>query len=194
MLPRLCFRLKSGKQVANQIRAAAGKNDSRYWASRIFRPVNASGNASPHYSMKVQFRGRRHGFHSRHWEQRRCSKKAGRGHLYRPSHPWRRGYPCQASSSKLAEIPPKVATIGEWIEAARGVSASNATTFAQYAASLRLIAGQILSVKKTKKRFGPGKGGARAYRAGIDAQGLDILSAQAVQRWPRAGIRGFSRG
>ena len=42
------------------------------------------------------------------------------------------------------EIPSGVATIGEWIEAARGVSASNPATFAQYAASLRLIAGQIL--------------------------------------------------
>ena len=86
------------------------------------------------------------------------------------------------------EISSKVATIGEWIEAARGVSASNAATFAQYAASLRLIAGQILSVKKTKKRFGPGKGGAQAYRAGIDSASLEILSAQAVQRWRLAYV------
>ena len=86
------------------------------------------------------------------------------------------------------EIPSKVATIGEWIEAARVVSASNATTFAQYAASLRLIAGQILSVNKTKRRFGPGKGGARAYRAGIDAESLEILSEQAVQRWRLAYV------
>ena len=92
----------------------------------------------------------------------------------------------RAQSSR--EIPSKVATIGEWIEAARVVSASNAATFAQYAASLRLIAGQILSVKKTKKRFGPGKGGAQAYRAGIDAQSLEILSEQAVQRWRLAYV------
>jgi hypothetical protein len=82
----------------------------------------------------------------------------------------------------------KVATIGKWIEAARGVSASNPATFAQYAASLRLIAGQILSVRKTKKRFGPGKGGAQAYRASIDGASLEILSAQAVQRWRLAYV------
>ena len=86
------------------------------------------------------------------------------------------------------EISSRIATIGEWIEAARGVSASNAATFAQYAASLRLIAGQILSVRKTKKRFGPGKGGAQAYRAGIDAASLEIFSAQAVQRWRLAYV------
>ena len=68
------------------------------------------------------------------------------------------------------------------------MSASSAASFAQYAASLRLIAGQILSVKKTKKRFGPGKGGAQAYRAGIDAQSLEILSEQAVQRWRLAYV------
>ena len=87
----------------------------------------------------------------------------------------------RAQSSR--ENPSEVATIGQWIEAARGVSATNAATFAQYAASLRLIAGQILSVRKTKKRFGPGKGGAQAYRAAIDGASLEILSAQAVQRW-----------
>ena len=86
------------------------------------------------------------------------------------------------------EISSAVATIGEWIEAARGVSASNTATFAQYAASLRLIAGQILSVRKSKKRFGPGKGGAQAYREGIHRASLEILSAQAVQRWRLAYV------
>ena len=33
-------RRKSGKQVANQIRRAAGKTDARYWLPRLFRPIN----------------------------------------------------------------------------------------------------------------------------------------------------------
>ena len=48
--------------MANHFRVAAGKNDSRYWLSRIFRPVNDRGEMSPHYSMKVQFHGRRMAF------------------------------------------------------------------------------------------------------------------------------------
>ena len=104
----------------------------------------------------------------------------------------------RAQSSR--EIPSEVATIGEWIEAARGVSASNAATFAQYAASLRLIAGQILSVKKTKKRFGPGKGGAQAYRAGIDASvtrnpfgaGRATLAARIRGAGQESGARAFA--
>ena len=178
---------KSGKQVANQLRAAAGKNDSRYWASRIFRPVNASGAASPHYSMKVQFRGRRMAFTLGTGNKDAAARRAAG--IYTDL--LTLGVEATLSKHRAqsrGEIPSKVATIGEWIEAARGVSASNATSFAQYAASLRLIAGQILSVNKTKKRFGPGPGGARAYRAGIDAQSLEILSEQAVQRWRLAYV------
>src|SRR5215469_15243800 len=53
---------KSGKQVANHFRRAAGKNDSRYWRARIFRPVNDRGETSPHYAMRLQFRRRRMAF------------------------------------------------------------------------------------------------------------------------------------
>ena len=178
---------KSGKQVANQFRAAAGKNDSRYWLSRIFRPVNDRGEVSPHYSMKVQFRGRRMAFGLGTGNKEAAARRAAGfyGDLL--------SLGVEATLARhRAQSPRKirseVTTIGGWIEAARGVSASNAATFAQYAASLRLIAGQILAVKKTKKRFGPGKGGAQAYRAGIDSASLEILSAQAVQRWRLAYV------
>ena len=178
---------KSGKQVANQLRAAAGKNDSRYWASRIFRPVNDRGEASPHYSMKVQFRGRRMAFTLRTANKEAAARRAAVIYADLLTLGVEATLARHRAQSR-GEIPSKVATIGEWIEAARGVFASNATSFAQYAASLRLIAGQILSVNKTTKRFGPGKGGASAYRADIDAQSLEILSEQAVQRWRLAYV------
>ena len=178
---------KSGKQVANQLRAAAGKNDSRYWASRIFRPVNDRGEASPHYSMKVQFRGRRMAFTLGTANKEAAARRAAGIYADLLTLGVEATLAKHRAQSR-GEIPSKVATIGEWIEAARGVSANNATTFAQYAASLRLIAGQILSVKKEKKRFGPGKGGARAYRAGVDAESLGIFSEQAVQRWRLAYV------
>src|SRR5438105_4497879 len=53
---------KSGKQVANTLSRGLGKNDSRYWRSRIYRPINARGEASPHYSMRLQMRGQRMAF------------------------------------------------------------------------------------------------------------------------------------
>jgi len=178
---------KSGKQVANQIRAAAGKNDSRHWSSRIFRPVNDRGEPSPHYSMKVQFRGRRMAFGLGTGNKEAAARRAAG--IYTDL--LTLGVEATLAKHRAQsprKIPSEFTTIGEWIEAAHGVSASNAATFAQYAASLRLIAGQILSVKKTKKRFGPGKGGAQAYRTAIDAASLEILSVQAVQRWRLAYV------
>src|SRR5437868_13516039 len=53
---------ESGKQVANTITRGAGKNDSRYWRSRIFRAKNARKEKSPHYSMRLQMRRRRLAF------------------------------------------------------------------------------------------------------------------------------------
>src|SRR5882724_3675745 len=53
---------KTAKPVPNQIRRATGKNDSRYWYQRIFRPVNDRGESSPHYCMRTQFKGRRVAF------------------------------------------------------------------------------------------------------------------------------------
>jgi integrase len=144
--------------------------------------VNDRGEASPHYSMKVQFRGRRIAFTLGNGNKNAAARRAA-GIYTDLLTLGVEATLARHRAQRRGEVPSKVATIGEWIEAARGVCASNAATFAQYAASLRLIAGQILSVKKTKKRFGPGKGGARVYRAGIDAQSLEILSEQAVQRW-----------
>ena len=87
------------------------------------------------------------------------------------------------------EAKAEIATIGEWIAAARGVSEANPATFNCYVASLRKIAGDILSVRRTKKRFGPGRGGARTYREQIDAASLAVLTPEALQQWRIAYVR-----
>ena len=77
----------------------------------------------------------------------------------------------------------KIATIGEWIAAAKEVSAANDATFTAYARALRTIASGIASYKKTKKRYGPKKGGSSKYREAIDAMSLESLSPEAIQKW-----------
>ena len=170
---------KSGTQVANQARRTAGKNDSRYWLRRVFHPVNDRGEASPHYMMRIQFRGRRIAFTTGTGNKDAAARIAARiytdlltlgteGTLVK--------YRAQGSSGNIA-------TVGEWITAARSVAATNAATFACYAASLRKIVGDILRVKRSRKRFGPKKGGAKDYRRAIDTTSLEILSPSATQKW-----------
>jgi integrase len=76
-----------------------------------------------------------------------------------------------------------IVTVGQWIEAARKVATVNDATYALYAAALRKIVGDIIRVKRNRKRFGPKGGGARAYRQACDAAPLSLLSPEAIQGW-----------
>lgn len=88
-----------------------------------------------------------------------------------------------------AEAPKTIATVGAWIAAAETVSDANPATFNCYAASLRKIVGDILGIKRSKSRFGPKKGGAKDYRATIEAASLEVLTLEAVQKWRLEYVR-----
>jgi integrase len=170
---------KNGKQVANTITRGAGKNDSRYWRSRIFRPINARGETSPHYSMRLQMRGERMAFSLGTGNAETAARIAA--NIYTD-------FLTLGIAGALAKHRPQkpadnIARVGEWIEAAHSVATVNPATFALYAAALRKIVGDIIRVKRNRKRFGPKGGGARAYRRAIDAAPLALLSPAAIQKW-----------
>src|SRR6266480_1704226 len=159
---------KSGKQMANTITRGAGKNDSRYWRSRIFRAKNARKEASPHYSMRLQMRGRRMAFSLGTGNAEAAARKAANVYT---------DFLTLGVQGALAKHRPQktadgITTVGEWIEAARSVATVNPATFALYAAALRKLVGDIIRVKRNRKRFGPKGGGAQAYRSAIDAAPL----------------------
>src|SRR5215467_1281053 len=149
---------QSGKQVANSFTRGAGKNDSRYWRSRIFRPINARGETSPHYSMRLQIHGRRMAFSLGTGNAEAAARKAA--NVYTDF--LTLGVEAALAKHRPQKTAESIATVGQWIEAARSVAAVNPATFALYAAALRKIVGDIIRVKRNRKRFGPKGGGARA--------------------------------
>jgi len=170
---------KSGKPVANQITRGVGKNDSRYWLSRIFRPVNDRGETSPHYAMRLQMHRRRMALSLGTGNKEAAARRAANVYT---------DFLTLGVEGALAKYRPQkaadsITTVGEWIEAARTVATVNPATFALYAAALRKIVGDIIRVKRDRKRFGPKGGGARAYRRAIDAAPLALLSPTAIQKW-----------
>jgi integrase len=170
---------KSGKQVANTITRGAGKNDSRYWRSRIFRAKNARKEKSPHYSMRLQMRGQRMAFSLGTGNAEAAARKAANVYT---------DFLTLGVQGALGKYRPQkaadsITTVGEWIEAARSVATTNPATFALYAAALRKIVGDLIRVKRNSKRFGPKGGGARSYRQAIDAAPLALLSPTAIQKW-----------
>jgi integrase len=170
---------KSGKQMANTITRGVGKNDSRYWRSRIFRAINARGEASPHYSMRLQMRGQRMAFSLGTGNAEAAARKAANVYT---------DFLTLGVQGAFAKYRPQkatdtIATVGEWLKAARSVTTVNPATFAMYARALRKIVGDIIRVKRNRKRFGPKGGGACAYRSAIDSAPLALLSPEAIQKW-----------
>jgi hypothetical protein len=180
---------KSGKQLAHTIRATAGKNDSRYWLPRVFRPVNARGEASPHYSMKVQFRGRRMAFTLSTGNKDAAAKRAAAIYGELVAHGIEATLARRRTQRPAGE---NVATIGEYLCAAQSVMAVRPASFAGYAANLRRIAGDILNLRAAHRAKTRQK---RATRQVIENAPVSILTLEAVQAWrlafvARAGVNG----
>jgi len=163
-----------------------GKGDARFWMQngKLVRR-----NGSPNYSFQIQFKGRRLTFTSRTANKDAAARFAAGVYLdllavgldatLQKHRPEERG-------ENPAERP--IATVGEWIVAAEKVSQTKGATFHSYATALRKITGDLLAVKRSKKRFGPHSGGARKYREVVDAAGLDLLSPTALQSWRLAYV------
>ena len=170
---------KSAKQVQSEKRGSVGKNSAAYWQSRIFKPVTR-GIESPHYSMQIAFKGRRLAFTLRTSNKSSAAARAAGIYIDLLS---------LGIDGTLAKHRPrkskseKVATVGEWIEAAGNFSEVNPATLNQYACSLRLIAGGIASLRKSEKRFGPKGGGSQKYREKVDSLSLETLTISAIQKW-----------
>jgi hypothetical protein len=168
---------KSGKRVASGQIQRLPKSDSRYWLPRIFKPVSGRGTESPHYSMKVAFKGKRMAFTLGTGNKEAAAKKA------RDIYVELLGAGTAATlakhrTQKLA-IAEGVATVGEWIAAAKEVFDGSPATFGGYARCLRLIGSDILQVEKTEEAFA--KKHAGEFRRVIDAASLEIFTPEAVQ-------------
>jgi integrase len=170
---------KSARRVQG-VKAVYSKSDARYWSlnHRLFK-----WEGSANYSFQLQYKGKRHAFSTGASDKALAAKIAAG--IYSD-------FLKLGVEATLEKHRPKkdsldrVATIGEWIDAAKKISSVNPTTFNCYAASLRLIAGQIGTGKKkklSKSRFGPKSGGAAAYRDAINSLSLDILTLADIQKW-----------
>lgn len=176
---------KSAGQVQGD-RQVKGKNSAAYWQDRIYKD-ETRGVEAAHYSMQVQFKGRRMTFTT--GTSNKNAAAAGAAGIYKELLSLGVEGTLAKHRPQKAAKGDKVATVGEWIEGAREVSEAGETTFTCYARALRLIAGGVAELKKNKKRFGPKKGGSTVYRDTIDAISLEALDPVAIQRWRLAYVK-----
>ena len=155
------------------------KTDSRYWTERIFKPVNSIGVESPHWMMRVAFKGKRLAFGLRTGNKDAATRIAR--DIYGDLLSLGIEGTLQKHRPDSQTEPGSQAIIGEWIAAAASVFDGRPATFGGYSRALRLIAGDILSVSKSKKRFAASK--KSLYRAKIEEAPLNILTPEAIQAW-----------
>jgi hypothetical protein len=155
------------------------KTDSRYWTERIFKPVNSIGVESPHWMMRVAFKGKRLAFGLRTGNKDAAARIAR--DVYGDLLALGIEGTLQKHRPESQAEPGSQAIIGEWIAAAASVFDGRPATFGGYSRALRLIAGDILSVSKSKKRFAASK--KSLYRAKIEEAPLSVLTPEAIQAW-----------
>jgi integrase len=173
---------QSQTQKARLVRV--GKTDSRYWLPRIHRPVNSQGKASPHYAMQVQHLGRRLTFGLRTSNKEAAARRAAR--IYEDLGSLGvEGTLGKHRARKQEEPAESVCTIGEYLRAARGVSAVQARTFADYATHLRQIAHDIITARETGKIRVRQRSSTREV---IEGTPLSVLTPLALQAWRLAFV------
>jgi len=173
---------KSAQKVHRQSTGLA-KTDARYW-NQPGKLTKAPG--SPNYSMQVQFKGKRMRF--------TCSTSNKQSAAVTAAGICKDLVTLGIDETVLKHRPqtekgPKIATVGEWITAARTVSTANDSTFTGYARALRQIAGGLVALKKNRKRFGPKKGGSNQYRETVEAVSLSAFTLSAIQKWRLAYVK-----
>jgi integrase len=175
---------KSATQVQLRKPRGIGKNSANYWISRLKKTKNSLGVESPHWSIQLQSGGTRRGFSTGTGNKEAAAKIAAGIYSDILIMGWDAALAKHRPTNEPdPALPAPVTSVGGWIDAVRKVSEANASTFNCYSCSLRKIVGDILAVDRSKKRFGPRKGGAGDYRAKIDATSLEVLTLSAVQKW-----------
>lgn len=183
------------------------KSDSRYWTPRLFRSSYTRDGIAlevADYCIKIAYGGRRETINLRTPNQATASSKAAALYKQLVSEGWDA---VLAIHKPKATKPVRSATVGELLAEIKATAGIRDSTFTVYAQSLRQIVSEIADIgdqpaldehgnpKRDRRnrivylpRRDHYKGGREAWLAKVEAQSLDILTADAVQRWKLAYI------
>lgn len=203
---------KSGQEVAKfkgktEKAATLAKTDARYWSARLFRnkyTKEGSTLQTRAYCARIARAGRRETFNLGTPNKEAGARKAVEIYSSLLTKGWE---VTLATYKPKASKPIHVATVGEFLEEVRATAGLRASTFTVYSQSLRQLVGEIAGIgdqpaldesgqpQRDKKgrivyvsRRRREGGGRDAWAAKVEAQPLDILTPDAVQRWKLAYI------
>jgi len=160
--------------------AGFGKTDVRYWREKVFRRKRG-GEEDPNWTAQIQHTGRREQFQLGTPNKAVAAAKARDIYLSLQTHGWEKTL--DRYKPKPEESKPEKSTVGDLIREVAASTNYRVTTFSVYCAALRRIASDISRVKGSKSRFAPKGAGNKQWRDDVDATPLDLLTADAIQKW-----------
>lgn len=166
------------------------KTDARYWKPRLFRSGytrEGERHEVADWCMKLAHAGRRETLNLRTPNQAAAAQKAA--DIYRQLIV--EGWEAILLQWKPKAVKiPQPATVGEFIEAVRKVSAARPLTVWEYGKSLRLIVADVAGIPRNDAAKWDGRaGGSSRWRAKVDALPLSILTPESIQAWRLARLR-----
>ncbi len=167
-----------------------GKTDKRYWSKRLFRSAYTRGNERREvadWCMKLAHAGRRETLNLRTPNQAAAAQKAA--DIYRQL--VGEGWDAVLLQWKpKAVLTPKAASVGEFVEAVRGVSAARPLTVWEYSKCLRRLVADVAGLARDDAAKWDGRsGGANKWRQKVDALPLSILTPESIQAWRLARLK-----
>ena len=157
-----------------------GKTDIRYWNERIFRRTRG-GDEDLHWTAQIQHLGRREQFPLGTPNKAAAAAKARDIYVGLQGGGWEKTLALY--KPKPEESKPEKSSVGDLIREVAASTNYRATTISVYCGALRRIAAAVAKIKSDKSRFAPKGAGNTAWRELVDATPLDLLTADAIQKW-----------
>ena len=203
---------KSGQEVAKVLKDKSdkpklAKTDSRYWLARLFRNKYGNGEQAGQtkdWCVRVARAGRRETINLQTPNRDVAARKAQECYQSLLSKGWDETL---AVFKPKAAKPVHIATVGEFLSQVRATTDFRDSTFTVYSQSLRKIVADIAEIddqpaidengqpkRDRRKRIillsrrDHRSGGRDAWVSKVEAQSLDILTPDAIQRWKLAYI------
>ena len=164
--------------VKTEKTARAGRDSVAYWKTKV-RPRVLRGKETPELYFRLFEGGRDIWVCSDSSNRSIAATKARDAYLRMKAI----GLPALLAEMRPDQIPERVATIGEYLDAARPFAKVRPRVFDQYAAALRRVYALVLGIEGPAARFHAKGEAAAAWLAKLNGLRLDAITSQDVERW-----------
>src|SRR5258707_335542 len=152
------------------------KTDVRYWKDRLFKRSNDD------WHVQVAFAGRQEKFPLATPNKDTAAAKARDIYLSLRGGGWdatiTKYKPWTVQETQRSASP----TVGQFIEAARGVATARPATLETYIRKFRRLVAGVTGITSDKRKFDYFNGGAKEWQAKLDSVKLNDLTPETVQR------------